>query len=98
MHELPMLFQSAEPDSVLWLAIRAVAFADLREESAGNVPFRIKARHSYGAALTSMRAIIADQQNLDDDHILSAMLLIDNFEVISQSILYLGLTAKSCWY
>ncbi len=85
MHELPMLFQSAEPDSVLWLAVRAVAFADLREESAGNVPFRIKARRSYGAALESMRVIITDQQKLDDDHILSAMLLIDNFEVISQS-------------
>lgn len=81
MHELPMLFQSAEPNSVLWLAIRAVAFADLREECAGDVPFRIKARRSYGAALNRMRAIINEQHNLDDDRILSAMLLIDNFEV-----------------
>jgi hypothetical protein len=76
-----MLFHEAPRDSVLWLAVRAVAFADMRNESAGNVPFHVKARQHYGAALNKMRTVIDDQQDLGDDSVLSAMILIDNFEV-----------------
>lgn len=82
MHDLPMLYLSALPDSILWLAVRAVAFADMRTESAGNTPFYIKARQHYGAALNCMRTLIANQQDLADDRVLSAILLIDNFEVL----------------
>lgn len=82
MHELPMLFLSVQQDSVLWLAVRAVAFADIRNENTGNVSFHTKSRQHYGAALNRMRTVINDQQNLGDDKILFSMLLIDNFEVI----------------
>jgi hypothetical protein len=81
MHDLPMLYLSAPPDSVLWLAVRAMAFADMRGQNAGDVPFYIKARQHYGAALNRMRMIVHDQQDLADDRILSAILLIDSFEV-----------------
>jgi hypothetical protein len=83
MHELPILFLSVPQDSVLWLAVRAVAFADIRNESTGNVSFHTKSRQHYGAALNRMRTVINDQQNLGDDKILFSMLLIDNFEVFS---------------
>jgi len=82
MHDLPMLYLSAPPDSILWLAVRAVAFADMRNESAGNVPFYIKARQHYGAALNSTRMMIHNQQDLANDRVLSAILLIDNFELM----------------
>jgi hypothetical protein len=82
MNDLPMLYLSAPPESILWLAVRAVAFADMRNQSAGNVPFNIKARQYYGAALNRTRMVVHDQQNLANDRILSAILLIDNFEVL----------------
>lgn len=76
-----MLTLSAPPDSILWFAVRAVAFADMRNESAGDVPFYVKARRHYGDALNRMRMIVRDQQDLANDRVLSAILLIDNFEV-----------------
>lgn len=76
-----MLFLGVQQDSVLWLAVRAVAFADTRNESTGNVSFHTKSRQHYGAALNRMRTVINDQQSLGDDRILFSMLLIDNFEV-----------------
>jgi hypothetical protein len=82
MHDLPMLFYTAQPDSVLWHAVRALAFAGLRNQITGTTPFYIKARQQYGAALNSIRKVIDDQNDLADDRILSAMLLIDNFEVL----------------
>jgi hypothetical protein len=90
MHDLPVLFFDTEPHSVLWLAVRAVAFADIRNESSGTIPFHIKARQHYGAALNRMRTVITDQDNLDDDRVLSAMLLIDNFEVTRDCHHYLN--------
>lgn len=69
MHELPILFLSVQQDSVLWLAVRAVAFAGIRNESAGNVSFHTKSRQHYGAALNRMRTVLNDQQNLGDDKI-----------------------------
>lgn len=82
MHDLPTLYFSAPPDSILWLAVRAMAFADMRNEDAGDGPFYIKARQHYGAALNRTRMLAHNQQNLASDPILSAILLIDNFEVL----------------
>jgi hypothetical protein len=82
MSGLPTLVFTAEQGSVLWLAVRAVAFADMRDETSGSVPFHVKARQHYGAALNRMRAVIADgQEDLGSDAVLTAMLLVDNFEV-----------------
>ena len=81
MHNLPMLYLSAPPESVLWLAVKAVAFADARNEMAGNVPFRIKVWQHYGTALNRMRDVVQHREELVNDRILSAILLIDNFEV-----------------
>ncbi len=39
MHELPMLYSSAAPDSILWHALRAMAFADMRHHYIGALPF-----------------------------------------------------------
>jgi hypothetical protein len=99
MHDLPALSLSEPPDSVLGLAVRAVAFADLRNESAGNVPFYVKAQRNYGAALNRMRTIVQNQPDLSSDRILSAVLLIDNFEVtpfypVLHSILIFGCVAN----
>jgi hypothetical protein len=82
MQDLRMLFARTESDSVLSLAVRAIAFADIRNQNFGTVPSYTKARQYYGAALNRMRTVINDQANLADDRVLSAMLLIDNFEVI----------------
>ncbi|KAF2102463.1 hypothetical protein NA57DRAFT_63397 [Rhizodiscina lignyota] len=82
MHDLPMLFLGAPPDSILWHAVRAVAFADMRNESSGDSPFYVKSRLHYGAALNRTRMILHDQQDLSNDRVLSAILLIDNFELM----------------
>ncbi|KAM0254485.1 hypothetical protein ACHAQJ_006767 [Trichoderma viride] len=74
--------EDPQQDSVLWLAVRAVAFADVRNESVGNVPFHVKSRQHYGAALNRMRIVLNDRQDLADDRILFSMLLIDNFELM----------------
>ncbi|KAH8899986.1 hypothetical protein GQ53DRAFT_676167 [Thozetella sp. PMI_491] len=82
MHDLPSLFQGAQPDSALYLAVRAVAFADMKNESAEGVPFYIKARQQYGATLNRVRAMVNNRDDLGSDQVLSAMLLIDNFELV----------------
>ncbi|KAB5533618.1 hypothetical protein GE09DRAFT_972809 [Coniochaeta sp. 2T2.1] len=85
MWELPTLFSNAKKGSVLWHAVRAVAFADMKGESRDSVPYHLKARQHYGAALSCMRTVIADQTELGTDSIMTAILLIDNFE-----LMYLG--------
>lgn len=95
MHELPILFQSAERDSVLWLAVRALAFADLKNETSGDIPFQTKARQHYGAALSRMRSVVYNQQDLSNDEILFSMILIDNFEVPESHITLPGFADES---
>ena len=82
MHDLPMLYLSATPESVLWLAVRAVAFADMKHATVGEIGFYIMARQHYGAALSRIRAAAHEEQELTNDHILAATLLIDNFEIL----------------
>lgn len=86
MHDLPVHFYGAQPDSLLWLAVQAMAFADMRNERAGNVSFSIKAQSQYGLALNRMRAIVDEKGDLANDSVLAAMILIDNFEVLLLSI------------
>lgn len=80
MPELPALYTTAQPGSILWNAGRAMAFADLKDFNGGS--FAVKARQSYGAALTRMRLIANDSKKLTQDGILAALLLIDKFELI----------------
>lgn len=80
LYNLPALYASAQPGSVLWHAVRAVAFADFRAYDNGS--FGLKARQSYGAALTRMRILTEDNKKLVHDRILAALLLIDIFELI----------------
>ncbi|KIW26162.1 hypothetical protein, variant [Cladophialophora immunda] len=80
MHDLYPLYLSAPPGSVLWLAVRAVACADMRHESVGDTPFHIKARQYYGAALNGLRVVAHEEHRLASDQVLAAILLIDNFE------------------
>ena len=72
---------SAPPDSVLWLVIRAMAFADMRNAFAEEASFHIKARQHYGASLASMREIARNEESLPNDQVLAALLFIDCFEV-----------------
>jgi hypothetical protein len=82
MHDLPMLYLSAPPESILWLAVRAMAFADMRHSRSEDTPFTTKALRHYGAALSLLRTIAVDEQSLADDRVLAALLLVDNFEVL----------------
>ncbi|KAF2673700.1 hypothetical protein BT63DRAFT_431674 [Microthyrium microscopicum] len=82
MHNLPALYSATQPDSVLWHAVRAVAFAEVRNQSIDNVPFNVKARQQYGAALNSVRTIVTNENDIANDRVLSAILLLDNFELL----------------
>lgn len=82
MHDLPKLYHTALPDSVLWHAVRAVAFADLRHTRDHDVPFNLKAQRSYGAALNRIRIAVETGQELLTDDTFSGLLLIDSFEVL----------------
>jgi hypothetical protein len=55
MHDLPTLYLSASPDSVLRLVIRAMAFADMRNARTEKAPFYVEARRHYGISLAGMR-------------------------------------------
>lgn len=82
MHHLLPLYRSAPPQSVLWLAVHALACADMRHESVEGIPFNIRARQYYGAALSLLREVAHEGQGLANDQVLAAILLIDNFEVL----------------
>ena len=86
MHHLPMLYENALPDSLLRLAVRAVAFADMKHaRDQDNVPFDIRAQRSYGAALARMREVTDNKQELTDDRVLAALLAIDYYELLPLS-------------
>lgn len=90
MHNLYPLYLNALPGSVLWLAVRAVAWADMRHESVGDTPFNIKARQYYGAALSRLRVAAYEEQRLANDQVLAAILLIDNFEVPQRYAIFIS--------
>lgn len=77
-----MLYLSAPDETVLKLAVKAVAFADMKNVLDGSESFSVKARKSYGAALSRMREAAADERRVANDRILAALLLIDNFELM----------------
>jgi hypothetical protein len=82
LHVIPGLYHAATSDSVLHYAVRALAFADMPKESRDQASsYRTKAQKSYGLALTRMRELASDESSIVDDHVLAALLLIDNFEV-----------------
>lgn len=81
MEDLPRLYYSMQPDSVLGSSVRAMAFADLKGTGGGS--FDRKARQQYGAALKSMRVVVNDQELIASDPTLYATLLMDSFEVCS---------------
>ena len=76
-----MLYLGAPKDSVLHLAPGTVAFADMRDERDKDVPFYLKAKRNYGAALTRLREVAGDEQKMSNDRVLAALLIIDNFDV-----------------
>lgn len=79
---LPVLYDQSNSDCILWHAVRAMAFADVKNDrNADGVPFHIKARNSYGVALGLIRHAVQEENKLSDDRTLAALLLIDSFEV-----------------
>lgn len=88
LHVIPGLYQSAASNSALCCAVRAIAFADMPKGSRDQVSsFHAQAQRSYGDALARMRDLASDETSLVDDHVLAALLLIDNFEVRHQYLL-----------
>lgn len=83
-----MLAANAQPESALWLAIRAVAFADMRDDGQGDTQSSLQAGRYYGAALARMRSLVDDEQEMTHDRTLAAMLLLDNYEVTCVSIIH----------
>lgn len=81
MDFLPALYHGSAADSTLWHAVRALAFADLKAPLSENVPYPVRARRSYGAALRGIRNSIANGEELATDGIFASLLLIDSFEV-----------------
>ena len=81
MHHLPLLYETATPDSVLRSSIRALAFADVRRTSSGGQDYKLKALQNYGAAIHRLRAVAGEPTNFQRDETLAALLLIDAFEV-----------------
>lgn len=72
MHDLLRLFQGAPPDSILWLIVRATAFADMRQyRTTDNVSFATMALQHYGASLRRLRTLAADEQDLANDRVLA---------------------------
>ena len=96
MHYLPTLYLIAPPGSILWLAVRTLAFADLRHQRTGDSSFLTKTLEYYGAALTLLKTLADDEQSLDNGHVLAAILLIDNFEVQQRQATYVFV--ESCGY
>ena len=83
MYDLHHLYQTAPNGSLLTLVVKAMAFADLKSElSTEDANFQIKARQSYGAALQRLRAMANEEQKLTNEHVLAAILLLDNFESV----------------
>ena len=80
MHDLPQLYYSS-PDSILCPAVDALAFAHLKGAQSDNLSFKIRARRSYGAALSRLRDLAGDDTNIRRNEVLAALLLIDSFEV-----------------
>lgn len=78
---LPMLYLSSPPQSIFWHAVRALAFADMKDPSDGEGNFTTRALDHYGAALNNLQHLVDEGQLPFDDRILTAMLLIDVFEV-----------------
>jgi hypothetical protein len=82
MHDLPAMYSGASSGSLLWHAVRALAFADIAQgQSQQGRSYSIKARQSYGAALVAMRKTIGEAGRFNQDSTLAALLLVDAFEV-----------------
>ena len=82
MHHLPILYEQATSNSTLHLAVRALAFADIKRHNSETREYELKGLHSYGAAITSLRNVVQDPANFKDDQVLAALLLIDTFETL----------------
>lgn len=82
MYTLPQLYHTAQIGSLLWHAVRAIAFADVAQarDSDGR-SFAVEARRSYGEALLCMRNSVMDEDELIADSSFAALILIDCFEV-----------------
>lgn len=81
MSELPSLYHSSPPESFLWHAVRATAFADMHQRGTTGNSFSSMALQHYGISLHRLRTIARYEQGLSSDHVLAGLLLIDNFEV-----------------
>lgn len=68
------------------MALEALAFAGARNSSDGAVPFAIKARLSYAAALTLVRSEIINRTSARTTEMLVSVLLLDQFEVSADNL------------
>lgn len=66
-------------------AVRAVAYANLSSEQS-SVALGNKALHCYGLSLSALSESLADPKRAPDDYTLMTVVVLDLFEVGSQSI------------
>ena len=88
LQDLPLLYYSSAPASALEHAVRAVAFADTKNAQTHGRLFAVEARRHYGLALTRLREAAGEGETLTSDGNLSALLLIDTFEVEWSNVIY----------
>lgn len=80
-HDVPNLYSNANPDSILWFAARAMAFAHVNRR--GLIKDSSSALHLYGEALAGLRSLTFDGYAFANDDVLAGLLLVDAFEVSS---------------
>lgn len=85
---LPLFYQQAEPNSCLKHCVAATAYASFANQSKSTVISR-KAWESYGKALSSVNAALADPIESLKDETLSALFVLGMFENISAQQLHI---------
>ena len=93
LEQLPGLFGEVKSEGRLALrwAVRAAAYASLSNERDDPI-LGNNAIKSYGRALFALAESLADTNAAPDDHILMTVVVLDLFEVGSQSLLWLTFT------
>ncbi|QIW94830.1 hypothetical protein AMS68_000348 [Peltaster fructicola] len=77
---IPGLYISSPDQSTFRTTVQALAYAHLQGHKDGDQPLHVKATATYGLALARMKDEIANDRNLSDIRLLSALLMLDHFE------------------
>lgn len=82
LYRLPWFYDEASETSILRLAVRTLAFAGIKNYQTETGSLHLKARQSYGDALSSLREIANDSARWTQDQTLASLILLDDFETM----------------